>query len=139
MRKDAERTRPEPRSEYRWFRDTSPQWRDNDVYGHVNNAVHHTWFDSAVNGWLLEQGGLVVANSCQYFGEVAFPERVQCGLRVARIGSSSVTYELGLFRNEEPRSFAAGSLTHVYVRWPSRVPSALSAPARMVLSGLIVT
>jgi len=141
-----ERARPEPRAAYRYFRDVLPQWRDNDVYGHVNNAVHYAWFDSTVNAWLIEQGllalgrsdvaGLVVASACQYFGEAAFPDRVQCGLRAARVGTSSVTYELGLFRGDDALSFAAGSFTHVYVAWPGRRPQPLSAAFRSALGAL---
>jgi acyl-CoA thioester hydrolase len=96
------------RSSYRWFSETSRQWRDDHVDGHVNSAVHHTWFDSAVDDWRIERElltigrvdvvGLVVANACQYIGEVAFAERVQCGLRAGRIGTSSGSYKLGLFR-----------------------------------------
>jgi acyl-CoA thioester hydrolase len=140
MPMSGERARPQPRTAYAWFREVSPQWRDNDVYGHVNNAVHYTWFDSAVNAWLLEQGlltigdsdvvGLVVASGCQYFAEVAFPQRVVCGLRVDSIGTSSVRYGLGLFRDQERLSFAAGGLTHVYVAWPSRTPRPLAQRMR---------
>lgn len=131
----ATRARPLPRSAFRVFREVQPQWRDNDVYGHVNNAVHHTWFDSTVNGWLVEQGllqigrsrvvGLVVASACDYFAEVAFPDRVSCGMRVSKVGRSSVHYELGLFREDEPLCFALGRFVHVYVEWPERRPVAL--------------
>jgi acyl-CoA thioester hydrolase len=140
------RARPEPRAAFAVFRDVQPQWRDNDVYGHVNNAVHYTWFDSAVNGWLLDQGllsigarpvvGLVVASGCEYFAEVAFPDRVACGLRVARVGATSVGYELGLFRNDEPLCFALGRFVHVYVAWPQRRPVPLAPELRAAVETL---
>jgi acyl-CoA thioester hydrolase len=136
-----------PRSAFVVFRDVHPQWRDNDVYGHINNAVHYTWFDSTVNGWLIEQGllkvglspvvGLVVASGCDYFAEVAFPDRVTCGMRVARVGTSSVTYLLGLFRNDEPNCFALGHFVHVYVEWPGRRPVALGQRHRVAVEGLL--
>ncbi len=141
-----DRARPLPRSAFRVFREVHPQWRDNDVYGHVNNAVHYTWFDSTVNGWLVEQRlleigrsrvvGLVVASGCEYFREVAFPDRVTCGMRVARVGRTSVHYELGLFRDDEPLCFALGRFVHVYVEWPARRPVPLSASLEQAVRGL---
>lgn len=141
-----ERARPEPRSAYRWFHAVTTQWRDNDQYGHVNNAVHYAWFDTAVNAWLIGRGlldpgrgdtvGLVVATSCQYFSEAAFPDRVTVGLRADRVGTSSVRYGLALFRNDDEPSFSAGRFTHVYVRWPSRTPAPLSEAMRAALSGI---
>jgi acyl-CoA thioester hydrolase len=131
-----DRLSPEPRSAWKHFQAITTQWRDNDRYGHINNAVHYTWFDTTVNAWLIDQGlldlaqpevvGLVVSTSCQYFSEAAYPDRVCCGLRAARVGRTSVTYELGLFRNDDPLTFATGRFVHVYVRWPSREPAPLS-------------
>ena len=143
MMDSSDRARPSPRSDFRWFREVQPQWRDNDIYGHVNNAVHYTWFDSTVNGWLLEQGfieigksnvaGLVVSSSCEYFSEVAFPDRVVCGIRVAYVGKTSVRYELGLFRNDDPQSFAFGRFVHAYVNLATRRPVDLSPLLREAL------
>ena len=142
-----QRTRPEPRDAYRHFRELGTQWRDNDLYGHVNNAVHYAWFDTVVNAWLIEQQllrldggeviGLVVSTSCQYFAEAAFPDRVTGGLRVERIGSSSVTFGLGLFRNDETLSFAAGQFVHVYVDRESRKPVPLPAGHGVALRRLL--
>ena len=97
----------EGRAGYRAFRTISTRWMDNDAYGHVNNVVYYSWFDTAVNAHLIEQGartstrgetiGLVIETQCNYFAPVAFPQLVEAGLRVARIGSSSVRYEVGLF------------------------------------------
>jgi acyl-CoA thioester hydrolase len=140
------RRRPEPRSAYAHFRVLSTQWRDNDVYGHINNAVHYAWFDTLVNAWLLERGllrldggevvGLVAATHCQYFAEAAFPDLIHGGLRVERIGSASVTYGLGLFRNDDAMAFAGGEFVHVYVDRASRRPVPLPAGHVDALRGL---
>ena len=101
------RPAPEPRSAYAVFRTIGTRWSDNDVYGHVNNVVYYSWFDTAVNAHLIEQGaldihqgetiGLVIETQCNYFAPLAFPQTVEAGLRVAHMGSSSVRYEVGLF------------------------------------------
>ena len=98
---------PDARSAYKAFRSISTRWMDNDAYGHVNNVVYYSWFDTAVNAWLIEQGvldvqhgqtiGLVVETQCNYFAPLSFPQTVEAGIRVARIGASSVRYEVGLF------------------------------------------
>src|SRR5215216_2801268 len=121
----AERPGPSERSAYREFRALTTRWMDNDPYGHMNNVVHYSLFDTAVNGWLIEAGvldfiageqvGLVVETGCRYFSELAFPDRVTAGLRVAKLGASSVRYEIGLFRNDEASAAAEGFFVHVYV------------------------
>src|SRR5215207_1219911 len=100
---------PSRRDQYRVFRTITTRWMDNDVYGHLNNVVHYSLFDTAVSGWLLEQGlihphkgdqiGLVVETGCRYFAELSFPDVVTAGIKVAKLGSSSVRYEIGLFRD----------------------------------------
>ena len=120
---------------------------DNDVYGHVNNVVYYSWFDTAVNGYLIEQGvldihvggviGLVVETQCQYFAPLAFPQTVEAGLRVARLGSSSVRYEVGLFAQGEPLSAAQGHFIHVYVDRVTRRPVALPQPLKTTLERLL--
>ncbi|AEG93561.1 Conserved hypothetical protein [Ramlibacter tataouinensis TTB310] len=119
---------------------------DNDVYGHVNNVVYYSWFDTAVNAHLIEQGaldihqgatiGLVVETRCNYFAPLAFPQVVEAGLRVARIGGSSVRYEVGLFAAGEPLTAAKGHFIHVYVDKASRRPVPLPARLRAVLEAL---
>ena len=138
-------SRPEPslRSSYRAFRTIPTRWMDNDIYGHMNNVVHYSLFDTAVNGWLIENGvldihrggqiGLVVETGCRYFSEMAFPDVVSTGLRVARLGTSSVRYEVGLFRNDEQAAAAEGFFVHVYVDADTRRPSPLSAALRSAL------
>ncbi|MCG6114241.1 MAG: acyl-CoA thioesterase [Mesorhizobium sp.] len=116
---------------------------DNDIYGHMNNVVHYSLFDSAVNGWLIEEGvldiakgdqiGLVVETGCRYFSEMAFPDIVTAGLRVARLGSSSVRYEVGLFRNDETETAAEGFFVHVYVDRATRRPKPLGENLRALL------
>ena len=96
-----------PRNAYKVFRTITTRWMDNDAYGHVNNVVYYSWFDTAVNAYLIEQGvldihqgdtiGLVIETQCNYFSSLAFPQTVEAGIRVARLGTSSVRYEVGLF------------------------------------------
>jgi acyl-CoA thioester hydrolase len=144
----SERTTASPRTAYRAFRAIQTRWMDNDVYGHMNNVVHYSLFDTAVNGWLIEQKvldihggdqiGLVVETGCRYFGELAFPDIVTAGLRVARIGSSSVRYEVGLFRNDDDIVAAEGFFVHVYVDRVSRRPKPLGAPLRAALETIAI-
>ena len=112
------------------------RWADNDVYGHVNIAVYYFYFDTVVNRWLIDNGlleigkseviGLVVGTSCDYFAPMSFPDTVVAGLRAAKVGTSSVTYEIGLFRNAETTASAQGTFTHVYVTEKNRRPSPIS-------------
>ena len=142
----SERARPEPRSAYRLFRPIGTRWMDNDVYGHVNNVVYYSYFDTAVNGYLIEAGaldihrgetiGLVIETRCNYFAPLEFPQTVEAGLRVAHIGSSSVRYEIGLFAAGAPETAAAGHFVHVYVDRASRRPAPLPAALRAALEPL---
>jgi acyl-CoA thioester hydrolase len=130
-----------PREHYALFRPITTRWMDNDVYGHVNNVVYYSFFDTAVNAYLIEAGaldlersdviGLVVETKCSYFSPLAFPQAVDAGLRVAHLGRSSVRYEVGLFGAGEPLTAAAGHFVHVYVdretRRPAPLPPALVA------------
>ena len=121
-----------PRSAYRVFRPIGTRWSDNDIYGHVNNVVYYSWFDTAVNAHLIEQGaldihggeviGLVIETQCNYFAPLAFPQTVWAGLRVAHLGSSSVRYEVGLFAEGEDLAAACGHFVHVYVNRQTRRP-----------------
>jgi acyl-CoA thioester hydrolase len=141
-----DRPSPDPRSAYRHFRTITTRWMDNDVYAHVNNVVYYAWFDTVVNQYLVETGaldiersaviGLVVETRCNYFSPVSFPDLVHAGLRVARLGSSSVRYEVGLFRNEDPLAAAQGHFVHVYVDRETRRPAALPDRLREVLAAL---
>ena len=144
------RPRAEPRSAYKAFRDIGTRWSDNDVYGHVNNVVYYSWFDTAVNGLLIERGalkllgtqadgviGLVVETRCNYFAPLAFPEPVVAGVRVAHIGASSVRYEIGLFPGDQDQVCAAsGHFIHVYVDRATRRPAPLPPELLSVLETL---
>jgi len=129
------RAEPRPRSAYRAWRTIPTRWADNDAYGHVNNVVHYAWFDTAVNAWLVEAGlldiangdpiGLVVETRCAYFAALAFPQQVEVGIAIERLGRSSVTYRLGIFAEGGDKAAAQGEFTHVYVGRDSRKPTAL--------------
>jgi len=136
-----------PRSAYRVFRSIGTRWMDNDAYGHVNNVVYYSWFDTAVNAYLIERGvldiehgetiGLVIETQCNYFSPLAFPQTVEAGIRVARLGSSSVRYEVGLFAQGEPLSAAKGHFIHVYVNRQTRRPTDLPPKLKAVLESLL--
>jgi len=144
----APRPAPQARSSYRTFRSISTRWADNDVYGHVNNVVYYSWFDTAVNAYLIAQGvldihtgntiGLVIETQCNYFAPLAFPQVVEAGIRVARLGGSSVRYEVGLFAHGEAQSAAAGHFIHVYVDRTTRRPVPVPEPLREVLQALVM-
>jgi acyl-CoA thioester hydrolase len=137
---------PSIRSAYRTFRTITTRWMDNDPYGHMNNVVHYSLFDTAVNGWLIENGlidihaggqiGLVVETGCRYFAEMAFPDVVTAGIRVAWLGSSSVRYEVGLFRNDEEKAAAEGFFVHVYVERATKRPKPVDGRLRAALEGI---
>ena len=140
------RPQPEPRSAYRVFRTIGTRWADNDVYGHVNNVVYYSWFDTAVNAHLFEQGaldihagstiGLVIETQCNYFEPLAFPENVEAGIRVSKLGASSVRYEVGLFAQGAAQTAARGHFIHVYVDRETRRPAPLPEKLRTLLETL---
>ena len=141
------RPQPSTRSDYAVFRTIGTRWMDNDAYGHVNNVVYYSWFDTAVNAYLIEQGvldihhgstiGLVIETQCNYFSPLAFPQTVEAGIRVSRLGKSSVRYEIGLFAQGQALSAAKGHFVHVYVDKTSRRPVALPLPLQTVLETLL--
>lgn len=140
------RAQPRPRSAYRAWRTIPTRWADNDAYGHVNNVVHYAWFDTAVNAWLVEAGlldiehgdplGLVVETRCAYFRPLSFPESAEVGLAIERLGTSSVTYRLGIFAAGQDAA-AEGEFTHVYVDRASRKPKPLPDAWRSKLEALL--
>ena len=140
------RPQPEPRDRYRAFRTITTRWMDNDQYGHVNNVIYYSWFDTAVNAHLIERGaldvvagtviGFVVETQCHYFAPLAFPQNVEAGIRVARIGGSSVRYEVGLFAEGIAQTAAKGHFVHVYVDRVSQRPVPLPAALKSVLESL---
>ena len=142
--------RHQTRADYRHFQSIPTRWMDNDVYGHVNNVHYYSYFDTAVNQFLIERGvldihcgevvGYVVETACSYFQPLAFPDRVDAGIRVAHIGNTSVRYEIGLFRNDDAQLAAAGSFTHVYVARGAGKPVPVPVPdaVRAVLAALLI-
>ena len=122
------------------------RWMDNDVYGHVNNVVYYSYFDTVINAYLIEAGkldiehgpviGLCVESQCRYFKPLAFPDRIDAGLRVGRLGSSSVRYEVGLFRAGDDAPAAAGHFVHVFVDRAGRRPTPIPEPMRSALAAL---
>lgn len=146
MNHKTEKKRPERRSAYPAFRSITTRWMDNDVYGHVNNVVYYSWFDTAVNAWLIEQGaldihggdtiGLVIETQCNYFAPLAFPQTIEAGIRVAHLGTSSVRYEVGLFAQGADEAAAQGHFVHVYVDRQTRRPVPLPPQLRAVLETL---
>lgn len=132
------------RADYRWFLTIPTRWADNDVFQHVNNVVYYSWFDTTVARFLMEAVGInplasgivgfVVETQCRYFAPTAFPDTITAGLRVARIGNSSVRYELGMFRNDEERAAAEGHFVHAYVVKATGKPTPLPEPMRAALA-----
>lgn len=135
------------RSDYPHFQPINTRWHDNDIYGHVNNVVYYSYFDSAVNAYLIAVGGLdihhgevvgfVVSSSCDYFSAIAFPETIEVGMRVAKLGNSSVNYELAIFKVGEQNACAAGRFVHVFVERASKRPVPIPPTLRDAMSRLV--
>jgi acyl-CoA thioester hydrolase len=151
---NSRRADPSTRADYRWFISLPTRWMDNDAYGHVNNVTYYSFFDTAVARFLLANRvldlssstvvGLVVETACRYAAPVAFPDEVTCGLRCGRLGTSSIRYEIGLFRNDEDRSSAEGHLIHVYVERTRQdravpIPAGLREAAERLLLPAVAT
>jgi acyl-CoA thioester hydrolase len=130
------------------LRPQQTRWHDNDHYGHVNNVVHYAYFDTAVNGYLLEITGvdireldaigLVVETGCRYLAPVSFPDQLWVGLAVERLGTSSITYRLGLFREDEPSPTALARFVHVYVDRAERTTTAIPPVIRDAVVPLVI-
>lgn len=140
------RATPAARADYPHFHLITTRWSDNDAYGHVNNVVYYSWFDTVVNEFLISHGmldverspviGLVIETQCTYFASVAFPEQITAGLRVVSLGTSSVRYEVGIFRGDETSAAAQGHFVHVYVDRSNRQPTPVPAPLRALLQSI---
>ncbi|NMM36174.1 MAG: acyl-CoA thioesterase [Glaciimonas sp.] len=134
------------RSGYLHFQEITTRWMDNDAYGHVNNVIYYSWFDTVVNQFLIAHGvlnvdhgrviGLVIETQCNYFAPVAFPDRIYAGLRVSKLGNSSVRYEVGIFRGDADVAAAQGHFIHVYVDRSTRRPAAIPGNMREVLESI---
>ena len=137
------RQEPDTRDHYPHFVSITTRWMDNDVYQHVNNVHYYSFFDTAVNEFMMRRGVLdleacpviclVVETGCRYFSPLAFPDTVYCGLRVAHLGTSSVRFEIGIFRNEEPQAAAQGHFIHVTCDRQTRRPVPMPGDMRAVL------
>jgi len=144
----AERKVRSRRGDYRVFRAIPTRWMDNDPFGHVNNVVYYSWFDTAVNTYLIEAGlldvrqspvvGVVIETGCVYFESVAYPETVEAGLAVTALGRSSVRYAIGIFRQGAAFAAAQGHFTHVYVDRAAQRPVEVPANVRDALAALTV-
>ena len=138
----------QPRSAWRHFVEIQTRWEDNDVYGHVNNTVYYSWFDTAVNLWLIRKGlldlehspvvSLVVETGCSYFESVTYPEAIDLGVRADKVGTSSVTYGLGVFRKGADETAAVGRFVHVAVDRETRRPVPLPPALRLALQEITV-
>jgi acyl-CoA thioester hydrolase len=136
------------RADFRLFRPIATRWMDNDVYGHVNNVVYYSYFDTAVNGFLVQQGvldiadspviGLVVETGCTYFASIAFPEALEAGVRVTKLGRSSVRYEVAIFRAGAEEAAAQGHFVHVYVDRATQRPVEMPEATRRILQTISV-
>ena len=142
-----ERPVPLTAAAFAHFSEITTRWIDNDVYGHINNVVYYEFFDTVVNGYLIAQGalditqgaviGLVVETHCNYFKPVAFPDTLRAGLRVAKLGTSSVRYEVGIFRNDDDTASAQGHFVHVYVDRTTSKPVPLPEALKQALGKLV--
>jgi len=139
-------TETRPRAAYGRWRDLPTRWADNDIYGHINNAAYYGFFDTIVNCFLIEEAGLdihsgaiiglVVETGCNYFAPLAYPDQIEGGLRIAKIGRSSVRYEIALFKPGETEAAAQGHFVHVYVDRETRRPVPLPDAMRAALEAV---
>jgi acyl-CoA thioester hydrolase len=136
------------RSDFVHFLPIQTRWADNDVYGHVNNVVYYAWFDTVINRWLIAEGGLdpttseviglCVESQCRYLAPASYPETLDAGLRVTKVGRSSVRYEIGIFRANSEELIAVGHFVHVFVDRVGRRPTPLPDRIRAALEKLAV-
>jgi acyl-CoA thioester hydrolase len=142
-------SRPAPprRDTCPFFSAIATRWMDNDIYGHVNNVVYYSYFDTVIGHYLVREAGLdplgdpvigmAVENGCRFHRSLAYPDTVHAGLRVGRLGTSSVRYEIGIFRNDEPDACADGHFVHVFVDRATQRPAPLPAKIRTALERLL--
>ncbi len=139
---------PPTRADFVAFEDVHSRWMDNDAYGHINNVVYYSFFDTAVNRYLIERNvldiaksetiGLVIETQCKYFAPIVYPDLIHVGLKVAHLGNSSVKYEVAIFRNDENVASALGYFVHVYVDRASNKPTPIPQNVRAVLQELVI-
>jgi acyl-CoA thioester hydrolase len=137
---------PATRARFRWFNTITTRWMDNDAYGHVNNVIYHAWIDTAVNCWLLEHRlldiaaspvvGIVAETGCRYLSQITYPDVVTVGLVVAKLGRSSVRYDIGIFRADEETASAEAHFVHVYVDRATMRPVPVPDAIRAAMAGI---
>ena len=142
------RQNPTNRSDYNYFSKMKTRWNDNDIYGHLNNVLYYELFDTAVNKWLIKNNlidikkgnniGLIVQSGCNYFSSFEYPEDIDAGIRVTKIGNSSVRYEVGLFKSNDDLASADGFFIHVYVDRVSNKPINLDYEFKKKLDSIYV-
>jgi len=143
----SEREAPPAKSEYVYVLPIQTRWMDNDVYGHVNNVVYYAYFDTVINRWLVDEGGLdihageviglCVESKCQYLAPAAYPDELEARLRVGKLGRSSVRYEIGIFRRAQEECLAFGHFVHVFVDRTSRRATPVPDRMRAALERLV--
>jgi acyl-CoA thioester hydrolase len=141
-------SRDERRENYRWRVDIPTRWADGDPYGHVNNVIYYSWFDTAVTKMLFERRviwlpdsptiGLCVESRCEFLQPVEFPETIDARVRIGRMGDKSLRFEVGLFREGSEQPAAVGHFVHVYVDRATRRPVSLSQEQRDAIADLVV-
>jgi acyl-CoA thioester hydrolase len=142
-----QKSSPPTRADFVAFEEVHSRWNDNDVYGHINNAVYYSFFDIAVNRYLIEHNvldihqdqeiGLVVETQCQYFAPIVYPDLIHVGLKVVHLGKSSIRYEVAIFKNNEDVACALGYFVHVYVNRLSNASTPIPQKVREVLQRLV--
>ena len=140
--------KPSSRNEYNYFSKLGTRWNDNDIYGHMNNIVYYELFDTAVNKWLIKNQlldikkgnniGLIVQSGCNYFSSLTYPEDVDAGIRVTKIGNSSIRYEVGLFQENKQLASAEGFFIHVYVDRSTNKPLPLDSVFKEALRSIFI-
>lgn len=138
----------ETRERYRYWLNIPSRWQDGDPYGHVNNVVYYSWFDTVLTTMLIERKvlrrpdwnaiGLCIESQCNFHAPVTFPESVDAGLRIGRLGNTSLRYEIGLFKPGEQAPCASGHFVHVFVDAQTRKPVPLIGPVREAMSRLLL-
>ena len=138
---------PPTRADFVVFEDVQSRWMDNDAYGHINNAVYYSFFDTAVNRYLIDNNvldifksetiGLVIETQCKYFSPIVYPDLVRVGMKVTHLGNSSVKFEVAIFKNDDDIASAAGHFVHVYVDRKSNKSTPIPQNVRTLLEGLV--
>ena len=142
------KAKPKPRADFLRFASFDTRWRDNDRYGHLNNAIYYELFDSAINQLLINYGilnfasgdhvFLVASSGCDYFSELSYPDKLEVGLAISRLGKSSVTYDLGLFKKGADHTAATGFFVHVHVTREGYRPAPITARDRAAFAPFVM-